>query len=70
MSPLFRLFGFIVSFVIVAMALNAQLTARPTLQIATQISDSGIVFEKSSRPRIGRIAELRRLPPPDVAAFA
>ncbi|WP_100960343.1 hypothetical protein [Bosea sp. FBZP-16] len=61
MSPLLRRLGFILSFVIVAMALQAQLSARPTLQLATQISDAQVVFEKSSRPRVGRVAEPRRM---------
>jgi hypothetical protein len=70
MSPLLRRIGFTLSFVIVAMALHAQLTARPTLRVATQISDSQIVFEKSSRPRIGRVAEARRMPRPVAANLA
>jgi hypothetical protein len=70
MSPLLRRIGFTLSFVIIAMALQAQLTARPTLQLATQISDAQIVFEKSSRPRIGRVAEARRMPRPVAANLA
>ncbi|HEV2509718.1 hypothetical protein [Bosea sp. (in: a-proteobacteria)] len=70
MSPLLRRVGFTLSFVIVAMALNAQLAARPTLQLVTQVSDAQIVFEKSSRPRIGRVAEPRRMPRPMAAAHA
>ena len=70
MSPLLRRVGFILSFVIVAMALHAQLSARPTLQLATQVSNAQVVFEKSSRPRVGRVAEPRRIPRPVAAALA
>jgi hypothetical protein len=70
MSPLLRRVGFTLSFVIVAMALHAQLSARPTLQLATQVSNAQVVFEKSSRPRVGRVAEPRRIPRPVAAALA
>ena len=70
MSPLLRRVGFILSFAIIAMALQTQLSARPTLQLTTQVSDAQIVFEKSSKPRTGRIAELRRLPRPVAATVA
>ncbi|MEI5663617.1 hypothetical protein WBO78_01620 [Bosea sp. CCNWLW174] len=70
MSPLLRRVGFALSFVIVAMALQAQLSARPTLQFATQISDAQVVFEKSSRPRVGRVTEPRRMPRTVSAALA
>lgn len=70
MSPLLRRAGFALSFVIVAMALQAQLSARPILQLATEVSDAQVVFEKSSKPRAGRIAELRRLPRPVAATLA
>ncbi|MBA4221129.1 hypothetical protein [Bosea vestrisii] len=70
MSPLLRRAGFILSFAIVAMALQAQLTARPTLQFATQVSDAQVVFEKSSKPRTGRAAQLRRMPRPVAANLA
>jgi hypothetical protein len=70
MSPLLRRVGFALSFVIVAMALQAQLTARPTLQLSAQISDARVVFEKSSRPRIGRVTETRRMPRPVAANLA
>lgn len=64
MSPFLRRVGFILSFAIIAMALQAQLSARPTLQLATQVSDAQVVFEKSSKPRTGRVAQLRRMPRP------
>jgi hypothetical protein len=64
MSPLLRRIGFLLSFVVVAMALHAQLSARPTFAVATRISDAQVVFEKSSRPRIGRVAEPRRIQRP------
>jgi hypothetical protein len=70
MPPLLRRLGFILSFAIVAMALQAQLSARPTLQLFTQISDAQVVFEKSSRPRVGRVAEARRMPRPVAANLA
>lgn len=70
MSPFLRRAGFALSFVIVAMALHAQLTARPTLRLASQISDAQVVFEKSSRPRVGRVAEPRRIPRPMGAILA
>ncbi|KRE12960.1 hypothetical protein ASE66_21015 [Bosea sp. Root483D1] len=70
MSPFFRRLGFILSFAIVAMALQAQLTARPTLRLATQVSDAQIVFEKSSRPRVGRVTEARRMSRPVPVALA
>ncbi|SFB68191.1 hypothetical protein SAMN05428997_101228 [Bosea sp. CRIB-10] len=70
MSPLLRRAGFILSFAIVAMALQAQLTARPTLQLATQVSDAQVVFEKSSRPRVGRVTESRRMPRPVTTKLA
>lgn len=70
MSPLLRRIGFTLSFVIVTMALHAQLTARPVVQLATQISDAQVVFEKSSRPRIGRVTEARRMPRPVAANLA
>jgi hypothetical protein len=70
MSPLLRRLGFILSFAVVAIALQAQLSARPTLQIATQVSDAQVVFEKSSRPRVGRVTEARRMPRPVAANLA
>ena len=70
MSPFLRRLGFILSFAIVAMALQAQLSARPTLQLATQISDAQVVFEKSSRPRTGRVTQLRRMPRPVAVTLA
>ena len=70
MSPLLRRVGFILSFAIIAMALQAQLSARPTLQLATQVSDAQVVFEKSSKPRTGRIAQLRRMPRPAPSELA
>lgn len=68
MSPLLRRVGFILSFVIVAMALHAQLTARPVVQLATQISDAQSVFEKPARARVGRVTQLRNVPRPVSAA--
>jgi hypothetical protein len=62
MSPLLRRVGFVLSFAIIAMALQTQLSARPTLQLATQVSDAQVVFEKSSKPRTGRVTQLRRMP--------
>ena len=47
MSPFLRRVGFALSFVIVAMTLQTQLSTRPTLQLATQVSDAQVVFEKS-----------------------
>lgn len=70
MSPLLRRLGFILSFAIVAMALQTQLTARPTVQLATQVSDAQVVFEKSSKPRTGRVTQLRRMPRPASAELA
>lgn len=70
MSPLLRRLGFILSFAIVAMALQTQLSARPTVQLATQVSDAQVVFEKSSKPRTGRVAQLRRMPRPLSAELA
>lgn len=70
MSPLLRRLGFILSFAIVAMALQTQLTARPTVQLATQVSDAQVVFEKSSKPRTGRVTQLRRMPRPVSAELA
>ncbi|WID96919.1 hypothetical protein QO058_01105 [Bosea vestrisii] len=70
MSPFLRRVGFILSFVIVAMALHAQLTARPTLQLATQVSKSQAVSEKPARARIGRVTQLRNTPRPVTSALA
>lgn len=70
MSPVLRRVGFALSFVIVAMALQTQLSARPLVPVAVQISDAEVVFEKSSKPRAGRVAELRRLPRPVAATLA
>ncbi len=70
MSPFLRRVGFALSFVIVAMALQTQLSTRPTLQLATQVSDAQVVFEKSSKPRTGRVAQLRRMPRPVAANLA
>lgn len=70
MSPFLRRVGFILSFAIIAMALQTQLSARPTLQLATQVSDAQVVFEKSSKPRTGRIAQSRRMPRPVPAELA
>lgn len=60
-SPL-RLAGFTFSFVIVAMVLCVQLSARPTVSVSLQISEAQAVLAKSQRARVGRLAELRRLP--------
>lgn len=70
MSPLLRCVGFILSFAIIAIALQTQLSARPTLQLATQVSDAQVVFEKSSKPRTGRVTQLRRMPRPLSAELA
>lgn len=70
MSPFLRRVGFILSFAIIAMALQTQLSARPTLQLATQVSADQVVFEKSSKPRTGRVTQLRRMPRPVAAAMA
>jgi hypothetical protein len=70
MSPFLRRVGFILSFAIIAMALQTQLSARPALQLATQISDAQVVFEKSSKPRTGRVTQLRRMPRLVPAALA
>lgn len=70
MSPLLRRLGFVLSFAIVTMALQTQLSARPTVQLATQVSDAQVVFEKSSKPRTGRVTQLRRMPRPVSAELA
>ena len=70
MSPFLRRVGFILSFAIIAMALQTQLAARPTLQLATQVSDVQVVFERSVRPRVTRAIESRRAPRPAGAALA
>ncbi|CAN7406561.1 hypothetical protein [Bosea sp. LjRoot237] len=64
MSPFLRRTGFILSFVIVAMTLHAQLSARPTVQLATHISDAQAVFEKPARARVGRVTQLRNVSRP------
>ncbi|MCV9935121.1 hypothetical protein OIU35_01975 [Boseaceae bacterium BT-24-1] len=69
MSPFLRRVGFILSFVIVAMALHAQLAARPTLQLVTQISTSQAVSEKPARARLGRVTQLRNVPRPVAAVL-
>ncbi len=70
MSPLLRRLGFVLSFAIVTMALQTQLSARPIVQLATQVSDAQVVFEKSSKPRTGRVTQLRRMPRPVSAELA
>jgi hypothetical protein len=70
MSPALRILGFVFSFAIVATALTAQLSARPTMSVATEISEARAHFEKPSRPRVGRMAELRRLPRAVVGVLA
>ncbi|MFC5418219.1 MAG: hypothetical protein DI537_12190 [Stutzerimonas stutzeri] len=70
MSPLLRRLGFVLAFATVTMALQTQLSACPGVQLATEISDAQIVFEKSARSRISRAVELRRLPRPVAATLA
>jgi hypothetical protein len=69
MSPFLRRVGFALSFVIVAMALHAQLSARPTVQLATQVNDAQAVFEKPARARLGRVTQLRNTPRPMAAVL-
>lgn len=70
MSPLLRRVGFILSFAIVAMALQAQLTARPAVQVATQFDASQAIVEKPARARVGRVTQLRNAPRPVAAVLA
>lgn len=70
MHRFLRLTGFSLSFLIVATVLYGQLTARPTIHVALQLEDGQSRLEKPSRMRIGRVAELRRLPRTVGAALA
>jgi len=69
MSPFLRRTGFILSFVIIAMALHTQLSARPAVQLATQINDAEAVFEKPARARVGRVTQSRTAPRPVAAVL-
>lgn len=70
MSPFLRRVGLTLSFVIVAMALHAQLTARPTVQIATRIDAAQAIGEKPARARVGRVTQPRNVPRPVASVFA
>ncbi|WP_186421181.1 hypothetical protein [Bosea sp. CS1GBMeth4] len=70
MSPFLRRVGFILCFAIVTTTLHAQLSACPTIQIATQVGASQVSVEKPARARLTRAAQTRSMPRPEwVAAF-
>lgn len=70
MFSLLRLAGFTFSFVIVATVLCTQLSACPTVSVSQQVGQAQAVLAKSQRIRVGRLAELRRLPRPVAAKLA
>lgn len=65
-----RLAGFSLSFLIVATVLYGQLTSRPSIAVALQLEEGQARLEKPSRMRIGRVAEIRRMPRVVGATFA
>jgi len=70
MDRFLRLSGFSLSFAIVAMVLFAQLTARPTINLTLQVEAAQVRLDKPTRSRVGRIADLRRMPRPVAATLA